>query len=277
MQAAAHAKINLNLRVLGRRPDGFHEIETLMVPVGLCDGIGVESDPGGGVTVTCDVPWLACDQTNLAHVAARAFFKATGARGGARIHLVKRIPAGAGMGGGSGDAAAVLRLLDALCATGLGTAALEEIARSIGSDTAWSVRSTPAVCRGRGEVIEPVPLGLHPRVLLIKPPFGVSTPGAYRAWDALDEPPAAQPRNLGWVSIFNDLEAPVFRKYVLLPSMKAWLEERGGVMAAGMSGSGSTLFAILDEGCPAAEIAAAARHTFGQTLWTHATRILPEP
>jgi 4-diphosphocytidyl-2-C-methyl-D-erythritol kinase len=275
VQAAAHAKINLNLRVLGRRPDGYHEVETLMVPVGLHDEVGIVLRPEGGVTVTCDVPWLACDETNLAHVAARAFFRATGAGGGAQIHLVKRIPPGAGMGGGSGNAAAVLRGLDALCGTRLGGAKIGELAADIGSDVPWFLRSVPAVCRGRGEILKPVTLGGHPPVLLLKPPFGIATAWAYKAWAGVK--PAAAAHDIGWTVVRNDLEAPVFRKYVLLAAMKEWIGGCEGVVAAGMSGSGSTIFAILDEGCDAAALGRQARCLFGQTLWVCPTRILAGP
>ena len=271
MKLAAPAKVNLHLRILGRRPDGFHDIETLMAPLELADEVEVEL--ADGIHVTCDDPSLPSGGDNLAGRAAMAFFAATGG-GGARIHIRKRIPSGAGLGGGSSDAVAVLLALAQLTGAGLGESKLLELASSLGSDCPWFVIGKPAICSGRGELVGPEVKIPEIPILLLKPPFGIPTPWAYSRWSefsttGLRADPEVQ--DLGWIKIFNSFEGPVFEKFVLLPVMKAWLRERPGVLAAGMSGSGSTIFAVLEDSARAPEISAEARRMFGNTLWTCAT------
>ncbi len=266
MKLAAPAKVNLHLRILGRRPDGFHDIETLMAPLELADEVEVEL--ADGIHVTCDDPSLPSGEDNLAGRAAMAFFAATGG-GGARIQIRKRIPSGAGLGGGSSDAVAVLLALDQLCGTALGKAELQRLAAGIGSDCPWFVSARPAICSGRGDIIgDPVPIPSCP-ILLLKPPFGIPTPWAYAQWSGMQDKPAPpEIQDLGWVKIFNSFEAPVFKKFLLLPVLKDWLLKQAGVAAAGMSGSGSTIFALLKDGRHGPQIEKDARSLFGETLWT---------
>ena len=155
MKVRAPAKVNLQLRIFGRRADGFHEIETIIVPISLSDEITVEISPGDTITLTCDDPALSIDRSNLAAAAAYEFQLETGLRFAATIDLRKRIPIAGGFGGGSSDAAAVLSALDQLLETKLGIEGLQKIAAKIGSDVPFFVRPRPATCRGRGEIIEP--------------------------------------------------------------------------------------------------------------------------
>jgi 4-diphosphocytidyl-2-C-methyl-D-erythritol kinase len=269
MKLLAPAKVNLQLRVLGRRTDGFHEIETTIVPLSLADEITVETSAGEIVTISCDDLALPRDRSNLAAAAAYAFQEKTGLRFATHIDIRKSIPVGAGLGGGSSDAAAVLLALNEILKTRVGLADLEKLAAGIGSDVPFFIRRLPAICRGRGEIIEPldVPEGL--KILLIKPPFAVETPWAYKAWAASPSPPDGleTEQDLGWVRISNSLERPVFEKFLLLPAMKDWLKKQPEVRAAAMSGSGSTIFAILRDKASGAHLEQRLRAIFGDTLW----------
>lgn len=270
MKVRAPAKVNLQLRILGRRADGFHDIETVIVPVSIFDEITIEIFPGETITLTCDDPALPIDRTNLATAAAREFQKETGLRFGATIHLHKRVPIAGGLGGGSSDAAAVLSALDQLLDTKVGIESLQRIAGGIGSDVPFFVNPRPALCRGRGEIIEPLELPENLNLLLIKPPFGVKTAWAYKAWARAhpmpDELEAEQ--DLGWIKIFNALERPVFEKFIVLPVMKDWLLQQPEVRAAGMSGSGSTFFALLHDAATGDLLEQRVKVMFGETLWT---------
>ena len=264
MTIQAPAKVNLALRILARRPDGYHDIETLMAPISLADELDVEISDGNGIEMECDAPDIPAGPDNLVWRAVEAFMQHTGLHFRARIVLRKRIPHGAGLGGGSSDAAAVLKALDHLNKTKLGSQTLEEIAATLGSDVPFFIHSRPTLCRGRGELMEAAKVP-PARILLLKPPFPVSTPWAYHAWSP--RMTNASPRQfLGNVELANALEAPVFQKCLLLPAIKTWLLEQEEVSSAMMSGSGSTLFAILRG--EAGPLAQRAKERFGQTLWT---------
>jgi len=263
MTVQAHAKVNLVLRVLARRADGFHDIETLMVPISLADELDVSIFPGTGIEVQCDDPDVPTDAGNLVWRAAEVFARQTGLTFRTKIELRKRIPHGAGLAGGSSDAAAVLRALDALHHTELGHETLERLAAEIGSDIPFFIRSQPSWCRGRGEILE----GANPlprlQLLLLKPAFPVSTAWAYK--HRTSNVPRL-PQAVGKLELVNDLEPAVFGKYLLLPTMKTWLLEQHDVRAAMMSGSGSTIFAVLRDGSNGLDTRAKAR--FGESLWT---------
>lgn len=270
MKLRASAKVNLHLRILRRRTDGFHDIETLMVPVSLADEVTVETGPGTSVEFLCSRPDVPGGEDNLAVKAVREFARETGLAFSARIALEKRIPMGAGLGGGSSDAAAVLRALDVLLETGLGAEALESMAAKLGSDVPFFIRSRPAICRGRGEIMEAAeaPAGLP--LLLLKPDFGVETPWAYQNWAASHELAGSSgaEQDLDGIPIVNALERPVFEKFLLLPVIKSWLLAQPSVRVAAMSGSGSTMFAVLKDGDCGNELAEKARAEFGKGLWT---------
>jgi len=270
MKLPAPAKVNLHLRILGQRADGFHDIETLIVPVTLSDEITVETSLGRTVGVFCDNPDVPLGEHNLASRAAHEFSRQTGLEFAARIDIAKRIPMGAGLGGGSSDAAAVLIALDSIFETRLGVTELQRMAAHLGSDVPFFIRHNPAWCRGRGEIIEPCEVPEKLSLLLIKPPFGVETPWAYKNWAASRILPGdfEQEQDLGWVRIFNSLERPVFEKFLVLPVMKHWLIAQPEVRAAAMSGSGSTLFAVLKAGASGEALKARVKESFGPGLWT---------
>ena len=267
----APAKINLSFRILGRRTDGYHEIDTLMAPVSVFDEITITKMPGSGdIQLICDDPTLPTDSDNLAFHAARIFLQQEKIASDVRIELVKKIPHGAGLGGGSSDAASVFLGLDELFQTGLSERQLAELAAQIGSDVPFFIYESAAQCCGRGEIVRPNELPKSLRLLLLKPSFGVSTKWAYQHWAESKELPgisyAAQ--EFAGFSFVNDLERPVFEKYVFLARMKMWLLEQSEVGAAMLSGSGSTLFAVLRDGADDDSLGQRARAKLDPELWT---------
>jgi len=270
----APAKVNLSLRVLRRRDDGYHEITTRMAPLLLADRVSLTCLPDaarGTVAFTCDDPTVPLDGANLAVKAVRALEVHTGPLPGVAIHLEKRIPHGAGLGGGSSDAAAVLKGLNALLALQLPVAVLSAAGAAIGSDVPFFLYGCVCDCGGRGEAVAPVAdYSWRPRLLLIKPPFGVPTPVAYRRWlDSRMVPgfPYA-PQSTRGGELVNDLERPVFEKYPVLGTLKARLLQCPGVSAALMSGSGSTVFAVLEEEATPADVIRTAQEELGGEVWT---------
>jgi 4-diphosphocytidyl-2-C-methyl-D-erythritol kinase len=275
MQIAASAKINLNLRVVGRNEaSGYHDIETWMVPLTLADELRVELTDAPGIALTCSDPELDNGSGNLAWRAAELFLRATKHEGGAFIELHKHIPHGAGLGGGSSDAAAVLKALNELCGRPLEASALENLGAELGSDVPFFIRGRAALARGRGEILEARPLPAPLDLLLLKPPFPVPTAWAYSAYADKKFCPAewAAPQLHDGLEVFNDLERAVFRKHLLLPVIKEWLLKHSLVAAAGMTGSGSCMFAILRDPRGTDQLAAEARVEFGDTLWTAGCR-----
>ena len=246
MQVLAPAKINLSLKVLGKRPDGFHEIETVIAPISLHDKVEIEKQ-NRWIDFSCDDPTLSIADDNLVVRAAKLFLEQAGIKGGLSIKLEKRIPHGAGLGGGSSDAAATLCALNELFKTKLSPEDLAGLATRIGSDVPFFLFESAAVCRGRGEIVEPIALKKKLPLLLFKPAFGVPTAWAYSRWQASKELPGASygPQNLDGQTFLNDLERPVFEKFVFLAKLKTWLLQQKEVSAALMSGSGSTVFAVL--------------------------------
>ncbi len=265
----APAKLNLTLRVLGRRDDGFHEIDTLMVKLpGLADTLAFSGSDG--LSLSCDDVSLPVGEGNLVIKAARAYESAAGIECKFAISLQKRIPHGAGLGGGSSDAAATLLALDALHEGKLGPQRLRELAARIGSDVPFFVEAGAARCSGRGEKIEPVVALPQLRILLLKPAFAVETPDAYRRWQESAELPCInyQPQSVGGLELVNDLERPVFAKHRFLAELKQWLLARDECAAALLAGSGSTIFAVLREGADASSLAKAARDELDAGLWS---------
>lgn len=264
----APAKLNLSLRVLGKRPDGFHEIDTLMVKLpALADELTFT--PAAEFAFHCDDPTIPGDAQNLVVKAVRAFESATGTQAKVSVSLKKIIPHGAGLGGGSSDAATTLLGINQLHGHPLGVAALHDLAATLGSDIPFFLSAGASRCTGRGERIEPVPSPPVLRVLLLKPSFSVPTPDAYGRWqDSLELPGIRYtPQNLTDISLRNDLERPVFQKHRFLAELKQWLLERRETTAALMSGSGSTVFAVLNPKADAQALAAAARAELDPTLW----------
>lgn len=276
LELSSPAKINLWLRILGKREDGFHEVQTRLCQVGIEDTVSLTlKGTGENVTLTCNQPDVPLDGSNLAIKALRAFEARSGLKHSWSIHLEKRIPHGAGLGGGSSNAAAVLRGCNKLLNEPLNREALLEIAAFIGSDVPCFLVDTPAADgSGRGEQVVPVPFAWELPMVLIKPAFPIPTPWAYKNWATSKELPGVlYARQIcPWGDMVNHLERPVFQKYRLLPALKTWLLEHGGVRAALMSGSGSTMFAITDSDVQAAALADEARHWCGDTAWVQSTR-----
>ena len=276
MEFFAPAKINLSLRVLGRRADGFHDLESLMCPVSVFDTLDVTVCREGGLEFTCDDATLPVGDDNLVVRAARLFCGACGVDPNVRIALKKEIPHGAGLGGGSSNAATTLLALDRLFETRLSRETLAEMAADLGSDVPFFVYQSAAMIRGRGERVEPVAFSHALPLLLIKPPFGVPTPWAYSRWkDALEIPGvpyAAQ--TFPWGELINDLERPVFEKYIFLADLKRWLLDQPEAVGALMSGSGATVFAVLRSKDDAVSLGERVAREFGTDLWVCACETL---
>ena len=277
-------KVNLLLNILGKRPDGFHELETVLHPVRLYDELSFE-ESAGGVQFTCSDTSLPVDGSNLVVKAANGFLASLG-RGGSRIHLEKRIPAAAGLGGGSGNAATTLLGLNEIFGNPLTEAALVEIASGLGSDVPFFLQSRPALGLGRGDkvtVLESFPCLANVWIVLVRPNFGVSTPWAYQE---LAQYPVALNGRPGRASelietlrsgdlrracslLYNSLEAPVLAKYPLLEVFQEFFRKRQA-LASLMSGSGSTTFALFEGETEARSALAAISSEFGETNWTAA-------
>jgi 4-diphosphocytidyl-2-C-methyl-D-erythritol kinase len=248
MQVLAPAKINLCLRVLERRSDGFHEIETFIAPISLCDEIKIELRSGKQkITFRCDDPSVPKGEANIVVRAANVFFQKTKNTSGLSIELKKAIPHGAGLGGGSSDAASTLLALNELFETNLSREALAKMAETIGSDVPFFIFQSAAMCKGRGEFVSRTRLREQLSLLLLKPEFGVPTPWAYSRWRDSREIAGISyaPQTFDGQTFGNDLERPVFEKFIFLAEIKMWLLNQPEVGAALMSGSGSTVFAVI--------------------------------
>lgn len=279
----APAKINLFLRVVRRREDGYHEIETLLQAITLSDTLKCYGAPTKREFIlTCDDPSLPTDERNLVWRAAAAVRAATGCDNGARFFLGKRIPPGGGMGGGSSDAVATLLGLRQLWRLDLTDDALDEIAAALGSDVPFFLRCGTALATGRGEVLTPLPDPPPLALVLVAPPFGVSTPGAYRAWQPVPEEELPSATDcwdalrrgdldaLG-AALRNDLEPGVFAMHPELATIRERLLAAGAV-AARMTGSGSTLFALAHDAAHAHRIATAVADLPGRRIITESYR-----
>jgi 4-diphosphocytidyl-2-C-methyl-D-erythritol kinase len=272
VKQAAPAKINLYLHITGRRADGFHELETLMAPISLGDMLEIDLIDAG-IEFTCSDPALADAKDNLATKAARLFLDEFKIERGARIHLDKQVPVGAGLGGGSSDAAAVLIALRKLTGIHAEDGKLRELAARLGSDIPFFIPGSPAICRGRGEIIEPVALHGAYQGLLVHPGFGVSTPWAYKTY--VHNPRAGEAgRAFADFTMRNDLEPPAFSKYAWLPVAKSWLREQPGVLDALMSGSGSSVFALTESGESVPPLQRRFHEEFGDGLFSRPFRVL---
>jgi 4-diphosphocytidyl-2-C-methyl-D-erythritol kinase len=269
MHIFAPAKINLSLRILGRRSDGFHEIETLIAPISLYDQIEIQRQPRW-VDFQCDDASIPRNNDNLVVRAAKMFLQVTKQKGGVAIKLIKKIPHGAGLGGGSSDAASTLLALNRVFETNLPREALAEIAETIGSDVPFFIFESAAVCKGHGEIITPMRLNERLSILLLKPDFGVASAWAYSCWQNSKQIPSISyvVQEFGGQTLVNDLERPVFEKFVFLAELKMWLLTQPEVGAALMSGSGSTIFAVIRENADVDLVAKRAREELDREIWT---------
>jgi 4-diphosphocytidyl-2-C-methyl-D-erythritol kinase len=272
VKQAAPAKINLYLHITGRRADGFHELETLMAPISLGDMLEIDLIDAG-IEFTCSDPALADAKDNLATKAARLFLDEFKIERGARIHLDKQVPVGAGLGGGSSDAAAVLIALRKLTGIHAEDGKLRELAARLGSDIPFFIPGAPAICRGRGEIIEPVTLRGAYQGLLVHPGFGVSTPWAYKTY--AQNPRAGEAgRAFADFTMRNDLEPPAFSKYAWLPVAKSWFREQPEVLDSLMSGSGSSVFALTSSNDEIVTLQRRFHEEFGDGLFSRPFRVL---
>ena len=250
----APAKINLDLRVLRRRPDGFHAVATVLQSVALHDTLSI-SARGGPLTVRSAARSVPADRDNLVWTAGAALWRALGRTGdpaGAAVVIRKRVPAAAGLGGASSDAAAALLALRSCWQPSAGRRLLEEVAARVGSDVPFFLRGGTVRATGRGERLRRL-AALQPYwVVLAVPDFGVSTADAYRWWD-LDGQPGASgdiaPAPSGWRRdprrLRNDLEAPVARRHPEIRGLAARLRDAGALHAA-LTGSGSVVFGLFE-------------------------------
>jgi 4-diphosphocytidyl-2-C-methyl-D-erythritol kinase len=276
MQVLAPAKINLSLKILGQRNDGFHEVDTLIAPISLYDEIGIEKRPEKGIKFRCDDPSVPQGSDNLVVRAAKTFFETTKIEPAVSIELKKKIPHSAGLGGGSSDAASLLLALEDRFETKLSREALAEMAEPLGSDVPFFLFQSAAVCKGHGEMVMPVKLQRPFPILLLKPGFAVSTAWAYSRWQDSREIPGIryEAQEFAGQTFANDLERPVFEKFVFLAQLKMWLLSQSEVGAALMSGSGSTMFAVMREDADADSVAKRAKTALDPELWTCACKTL---
>ena len=256
MRIRAPAKVNLSLRVVGKRRDGYHLIDTIMVPVDLYDEIEIaRARPGAKISITCDDPKIPAGEKNLAYKAAALLLGKDAAKTPVAIHIKKRIPAGAGLGGGSSDAAAVLVGLNRLLRLKRNRRQLLRLAAKIGADVPFFIIRRPARARGIGERLKPLKSPGRLWLIIAYPGFPVSTAWAYRSLSfkltknivktSLNR--HVWPLRGSTIELVNDLEKPVFRRYPKVARLKRKLAEAG---AAGtlMSGSGSSVFGIFSSG-----------------------------
>jgi 4-diphosphocytidyl-2-C-methyl-D-erythritol kinase len=249
MDVFACAKLNLALKVTGRRPDGYHELDMVMQEISLCDKIRIEIS--GALCVTSNSP---LPKENTLVLAARAFFAYTRTGGGAEIHVEKNIPAQAGLGGGSSDAAAVLRALDILYGTGLSGGELIALGRQVGADVPFFILGGCARAQGTGEILLPLQNNLEMVYLLAKPAGGVNTKEAYEAYHRLSKP------DTDLTGVVDALAAGDMGGYVrcagndlapaalhLCPDSKKILSQMRGAACAHVTGSGSCVFGVYTD------------------------------
>lgn len=277
LRVQAHAKLNLGLRILGVRSDGYHDLAALnvaltephdlLVASPLAAGAGVHLSVGG--PAVRDVP---SDASNLAAVAAQRLLQARASHAGVEIALHKRIPAGAGLGGGSADAAAALVAVNQLCELGADATELAVIGESLGSDVPFGLASGPALMKGRGELLEPAPVPPF-RALVAVPAVRCSTRDVYRAWDELGGPagrvvgvPAAL-ASLG--EIRNDLEPAALVRYPQLGEFRTAVESECGRPAL-MAGSGSAYVVLYDDAETPGRAVSAVRERTGAEVFAAA-------
>lgn len=274
---AAPAKVNLALDILRRRPDGYHDMYMVMQSLSLCDTVTVEERPGVGFTLDAGDAFKPTASLSLEERAAEAFFSAIGQpRPGLRVALEKVVPAYAGLGGGSADVAALLRVLRAVYCPSLRVEALERIGLQIGSDVPFCVRGGAALSGGRGEVLTPLPPLAGAYFVLCKPSFGIPTPELFRRYD--ETTPVSRPDVDGMADAVRrgDLDAVaahmgnVFEdalpeEYGEVRTVKRRLLDLGALNAV-MSGAGPTVFGLFRAASAADAAAARLRVDYPQTF-----------
>jgi 4-diphosphocytidyl-2-C-methyl-D-erythritol kinase len=276
-------KVNLLLNTLARRPDGFHDLETIMHPIGIYDEVTFLKATND-IQLTCSNTSLPTDLRNLVFRAAALFLEKSNLNQGVRLHLEKKIPVAAGLGGGSGNAATTLMGLNELFGGPLGPDELLLLGAALGSDVPFFLQHKPALATGRGEKIQP--LGFFPAlrgaaILLVHPGFGISSAWAYqqlerfpaivngrpgRAQELISQLQTTDLKTAG-AHFYNSLEAPALEKYPLLAIFQEFFRENGAA-ATLMSGSGSTTFALAESPASAETLAEKFKTKFGSSTWT---------
>ena len=283
LEKSSPCKVNLLLNILGRRADGFHELETVLHPIRVFDRLTF-ARAGQGIQLSCTASGLPTDSRNLVYRAAALFLETAKIKEGVRVELEKNIPLAAGLGGGSGNAATTLLGLNELFGVPLSPAQLHAIAASLGSDVPFFLQSQPALATGRGERIEP--LGSFPALrgaafVLIHPGFGIATAWAYQQLARFPHSLNGQPgraqklisllRNADLATagaeFYNSFEAPALEKYPLLALFQEFLHANGAA-ATLMSGSGSTTFAVVPGQAAGEALIEKFKARFGQANWT---------
>ncbi len=269
LELNAYAKVNLGLDVLRRREDGYHELRMIMQTVDLYDTLTLEKTEEPGVSMTCNVEGLPCDERNLVYKSAKLMFDTFELPGGIRMHLEKRIPMAAGMAGGSTDAAAVFNGINELYELGASKERLCELGVKIGADVPYCIVGGTALSEGIGEVLTQLPNVPDCIVLIAKPDFDVSTKYVYENLHAnsltyhpdIDAQVAAIRAGdlAGVIKVMdNVLETVTEKKYTEITTIKNVMEEHGA-MRAMMSGSGPTVFGLYEDADKAKEAAEAIR------------------
>ncbi|WP_309399540.1 4-(cytidine 5'-diphospho)-2-C-methyl-D-erythritol kinase [Cerasicoccus maritimus] len=278
------AKVNLVLAITGVREDGFHDLVSLVSPVDFGDEVTVSIEPSeGGDSLACDYPGVPTDESNLGLKAVAAFRQKYKIAGAVKVHLEKRIPAGAGLGGGSSNASTVLLALNELCGQPLSDNELLKLSSQLGSDCPLFLAKKPVIMRGRGEHLESLSQVAEStlvgqRLLLFKPTFGVNTGWAYGRMKATGAwyCPTAQAEGMlaDWqagpetrkVPLFNNMQNAAFEKYVALPTVLGLIRERHNLRCL-MSGSGSSCFVWLDENADVSAITKTVRDCLGDDVF----------
>lgn len=256
MKGKAHAKINISLDVVGKREDGYHLLSMIMQSIELYDEIEI-SEIREGITINCNKSFIPTDERNLAYKAARLFLDTYKIKSGVLINIIKNIPVAAGLAGGSADCAAVLRILNKMFNVNASDEELMKLGEKLGADVPYCIKGGTALCEGIGEKITPLKPFKNHIVLLIKPPFGVSTKDVYKAFDinkVMIHPNTEklvqkiEENDLYYIAnnMKNLLENVTIRKHKVLYKIKENLVANGAVGAM-MSGSGPTIFALFDD------------------------------
>lgn len=274
----APAKINLSLRVRGKREDGYHDVDTIMAKLDLADELDFHNSRT--TTLLCDTPGVPTDESNLVVKAIREFEKSYGRKAKQRITLTKRVPHAAGLGGGSSDAATTLLAVNEILGTQYDREELTAMAAAVGSDVAFFLNPVLSRCTGRGEQVRPlVPFAEWTSpIVLLKPQFGISTAGAYQAFATSRRKSTFRYdiQVVNGLRLSNDLERPVFTKFPFLGLLKNWMQERPGVQAALMCGSGSCMYALTQTPEQAQQLAQDALAEIDPTMFTYCGIVNPQ-
>jgi len=256
MRIKAYAKVNISLDIVGKRGDGYHLLEMIMQSIDLYDELNIEKQ-SKDITIKCDKPYVPTDERNLAYKAANLFIERYKINSGVNINIKKNIPVCAGLAGGSTDAAAVLKVMNKLFSINASDEELMELGLKLGADVPYCIKGGTALCKGIGEEVTPLRNFKDKILVLVKPPFGVSTKSVYQSFDlskvkshpnneilikAIDDNDLIKVSN----NMKNLLENVTLRKHKVLINIKEDMKSLGatGVM---MSGSGPTVFAFFDD------------------------------